>query len=446
MLGLTIALGAGAAVRADGIADGNAGRAALLAGNTDEAIRLFTRAIGEGALNRTNQAVTLNLRGRAYLSKGQFDSALDDLNASLKLADTVDARFNRATLYLGQYRFNDCIDDLTRAIELGAQGADVYAERGHAHVYAGQLDLALQDLNEAIKRQPNYGFAYRTRGHAYLSLHQDDKAIADETRAIALDPKDMEAYWLRAYAYRYRRKAMDKAIADYNHALAVEPTDVANLTSRADAYEQIGRNDLAAADYDALIKSNPGGAFGYLARGRLALAQGRNVAAAADLAKAVGLKPNDAQAVLWLHVARIRAGTDDTAEWQANSAKLDRTAWPGPLLGYVAGKTSAADVLAAAAKGDRLAKTTQTCEALIVLGQDDLGHGRKQAGLDHLQNAQTDCAADSPEARLVKADLQRNGAAPQVLLVSTESKPGPQKRAATPPAPNDPLGLRGSLK
>jgi tetratricopeptide (TPR) repeat protein len=275
MFGLTIALGAGAAARADGIADGNAGRAALLAGNADEAIRLFTRAISEGALNRVNKAVTLNLRGRAYLSKGQIDVALDDLNESLKLDDTVDARFNRATLYLALYRFSDSIDDLTRAIALGAQGADVFAERGHAHVYAGQLDLALQDLNEAIKRQPNYGFAYRTRGHAYLSLHQDDKAIADETRAVALDPKDMEAYWLRAYAYRYRKKAMDKAIADYNHALSVEPTDIANLTSRADAYEQIGRNDLAAADYDALIKSNPAGSFGYLARGRLALAQGR---------------------------------------------------------------------------------------------------------------------------------------------------------------------------
>jgi tetratricopeptide (TPR) repeat protein len=459
-LGLALALGAAGPVRADGITDGNAGREALIAGKTDEAIQLLSRAITFGGLARTNQAVTLNLRGRAYLSKGQVDVALDDLNESLRLIDSADARFNRATIYLDQYRFDDAIDDLTKAMTLGGQGADVYAERGHAYVYTGQLDQAVKDLNEAIKRQADYGFAYRTRGHAYLNQNLDDKAIADETKAIGIDSKDMEAYWLRAYAYRYRKKSIKLAIADYTKALAIDPSDSANRTSRADAYEQTGRYDLAAADYDDWIRRNPKGPFGYWARGRLDLVQGKNAAAAADLAKAVSLKPADSYDVLWLHVARLRAGVDDKAELAAEALKLDHSIWPAPVVAYFTGKASAAEVLASAAKGEGPAKTTQTCEALVFLGQDDIAKGHKAEGVARLQTAASSCAADSQEAHLVKADLKKAGAAPRAVLASTASKPAavaaaptiprskpqiqPQKQAQA--AAEAPLDLRGSLK
>jgi tetratricopeptide (TPR) repeat protein len=458
---LALALSA-APARADGITDGNAGREALIAGKTDEAIQLLSRAITFGGLARPNQAVTLNLRGRAYLTKGQIEVALDDLNESLRLVDSADARFNRATIYLDQYRFDDAIADLTKAMALGGQGADVYAERGHAFVYTGQLDQALKDLDEAVRRQPNYGFAYRTRGHAYLNQNLDDKAIADETKAISLDPKDMEAYWLRAYAYRYRKKAIPLAIADYTKALAIDPSDSTNRTSRADAYEQTGRYDLAAADYDDWIRRNPKGPFGYWGRGRLNLVQGRNEAAAADLAKAVSLKPADAYDVLWLHIARLRTGVDDKAELTANAAKLDHAIWPAPLVSYFTGKATATEVLASAAKGEGAAKATQICEALIFLGQDDMAKGRKEDGVARLQTADRSCAADSQEAHLIKADLKKAGAPPRAILASTAAKPAavaaaappiprskpqiqPQKQAQAAPG-GHPLGLRGSLK
>ncbi|MDB5460944.1 MAG: putative exported protein of unknown function with repeat [Caulobacteraceae bacterium] len=445
-IALGLALAAAAPVRADGITDGNQGREALLKGDLDEAIRLFSHAIAFGGLTRQNQAVTLNLRGRAYLSKGQTEVSLDDLNESLRLADSAGARFNRATVYLDQYRFDDAVDDLTRAIALGGQEADVYAQRGHAYVYTGQLELALKDLDEAVKRQPDYGFAYRTRGHAYLNANQDDKALADETRAIALDPKDMEAYWLRAYVYRYRKKQIDKAVADYSHALAINPADSANRTGRAEAYEQLGRYDLAAADYEDWIRRNPKGPFGYWALGRLYLVQGKNDAAATRLAKAVSLKPTDAYHVLWLHLARRRSGVDDTAELHANAARLGKAIWPTPLVDYFTGRIGAAEVLAQAAKAEGAARATQTCEAQLFLGQDDIARGRRPDGLARLQSARRDCAPDTQEARLVKADLQRAGLAadPADALPILRAKAQTPEQA--PSAASDPLGLRGSLK
>ena len=81
ILGLTTS----AASWADGIADGAQGRDALLAGNLDEAIRLFNHAMASGPLTAKNQAITLNLRANAYLGKGQTGAALTDVNESLRL-------------------------------------------------------------------------------------------------------------------------------------------------------------------------------------------------------------------------------------------------------------------------------------------------------------------------------------------------------------------------
>ena len=456
-LTLSLALAAAAPARADGVTDGNDGRQALLAGKLDEAIRLFTHAIAFGALTAKNQAITLNLRGYAYLQKGQTEVALDDLNESLRLAQTPDAYFTRSKIFIAQFRFDDAIDDLTKAVAVGGNAADVYALRGHAQLYAGRLDAALKDEEESLRLTPDYSFAYRTRGHVFMNMGQDDKAIADETRAIALDPMDIEAHWLRAYAYRYRKKDLVKAVADYTAALAIDPEDSNARTSRADAYEELGRYAEAAADYDAWIGQNPKGPFGYWARGRMNLILNKPAAAATDLAKALSLKPADANAMLWLHLARAKAGADDAAEVRANAAKVNHALWPAPLIDYLTGKADDAAVLAKANEAQGKTRTNQLCEANLFLGQDDLAKGRRPQGLERLQAAVRACDAASREAKLARADLQHSGAAvPRPVLTQASTSKTVPMPAAPPtktairlrPAPaqdGDSL-LRGSLK
>ena len=459
-LTLSLALTGVASARADGVTDGNQGRQALLAGKLDEAIQLFTHAIAFGALTAKNQAITLNLRGYAYLQKGQTEVALDDLNESLRLAETPDAYFTRSKIFIAQFRFDDAIDDLTKAISVGGNAADVYALRGHAQLYAGRLDAALKDEEESLRLAHDYSFAYRTRGHVFMNMGQDDKAIADETRAIALDPMDIEAHWLRAYAYRYRKKDLTKAVADYTAALAIDPEDSNARTSRADAYEEMGRYPEAAKDYDTWISQNPKGPFGYWARGRMNLILGKPAAAAADLAKALSLKPGDGAAVLWLHLARAKTGVDDSAEIRTNAAKANRAIWPGPLIDGLTGKTDASAVLAKAGEAEGKTKTNELCEANLFLGQDDMAKGRKAQGLERMQAAVRACDAVSREAKLARAELQRSGAAvphptlTQAAAPKTVPMPLPAATKASTPARPKPAAsasdsdslLRGSLK
>lgn len=408
---VSIALAGAAPARADGITDGNQGRQALIAGRLDEAIALFTHALDFGALTVRNQAVTRSLRGYALLQKGQNDAALNDLNESLRLAETPDAYFTRAKIFIAQLGFDDAAQDLTRALALGGNAADLYALRGYAQLYAGRLKAALQDEDQSIGLTRDYGFAYRTRGHAFIDQGQDDKAIADETRAIALDPMDIEAHWLRAYVYRSRRKDLAKAVADYDAALAIDPEDPNARASRGETFEQMGRYAQAAADYDALVRLNPQGASGYLARGRLSLIQGRPAAAAVDFAQSVSLNPTDGQGVLLLHLARAKLSAEDAVEIQTNAALVAREAWPGPLLSHVLGLTDAAAVLAKASASQGQGRVEQLCQADLFLSEDDLAKGRRAEGLKRLEAAAGVCDPASGEARLALADLKRLGVA-----------------------------------
>jgi hypothetical protein len=143
----------------------------------------------------------------------------------------------------------------------------------------------------------------------------------------------------------------------------------------------------------------------YLASGQQNLALGRAGAAAADLEKAVRLKPTNAYNVLWLHFARNKEGAPDSVELQINAARVNRAAWPGPLLDYLTGKIDATDVLSKAGEGDDKARAGRLCEANLFVGQEQMIKGRRSEGLERLQAAAGACDGASREAQLVRVEL-----------------------------------------
>ncbi len=54
--------------------------------------------------------------------------------------------------------------------------------------------------------------------------------------------------------------------------------------------------------------------------------------AIADLETAIQLKPSDVFAVIWLHLAHLRAGVDDTVEMKQIAAGIDENSWPAVIL------------------------------------------------------------------------------------------------------------------
>jgi tetratricopeptide (TPR) repeat protein len=90
-LAATIILAGGA--RANALDDGNAGLQALNSGDYDHAIGLFTKAIDSHRLKKDDQEFAYANRGRAYLKKGDYSSAIVDLDRARRAKpDDVDAQ------------------------------------------------------------------------------------------------------------------------------------------------------------------------------------------------------------------------------------------------------------------------------------------------------------------------------------------------------------------
>jgi len=153
------------------------------------------------ALINPNNAGARYSRGLTYSNEGNWDQAIEDYDAAIKL-NPNDVRIfsNRGNAYLAKRQYDRAIEDYDRAIALDPSEAIPFNNRGSAYYKKGQSDRAMQDFDRAIELDPNYPDALNNRGLAYTGKGQYDRAIQDFDRALRLDPKDADAIRYRAEA------------------------------------------------------------------------------------------------------------------------------------------------------------------------------------------------------------------------------------------------------
>jgi len=190
-------------VQAAGADHLKAAQAAEKNGNADEAIHLFTQAISAGDLSTADQFAARKGRGTEYIAKsliadtfqrkddahrlrqnaiddftaalkiktddaevyigrgqtahldGQFDQAIADFDAALKLKSTVTTLMNRATAYRAKGDYDRAVADFTAAAEKdgkaeGLEGWEAINERGLTQFFAGRHAQAATDLEKSL--------------------------------------------------------------------------------------------------------------------------------------------------------------------------------------------------------------------------------------------------------------------------------------------------------
>jgi tetratricopeptide (TPR) repeat protein/energy-coupling factor transporter ATP-binding protein EcfA2 len=406
----------------------------------------FDRAIAD-----TEQAIKLdptyarahNVRGMAFLDKTDEVHAIAEYDEAIRL-DPYYARpyNNRGNLHHKNKDFERAIADYDRAILLEEKNAVTYRNRGIVYYDRQQYDLAIRDYDKAIAIDPKYVVAYNNRGNAYYDKKDYDRAIADYDHAIALDPKYVIAYNNRGYAY-YEKKDYDHAIADYDHALALDPKYVyaynnrglfyANKDdyaraiaeydraiefdpnyaqaygNRGDAYLNTGDPGRAFKDYDQRIRLQPKSARSYLNRAMSEIYLDKPVSAVDDLETAVGLQPTDHYLVIWLHIARTRAGQRDLDKIAAFAKGLNQAEWPWPVLGLVLGSLSPEAVRAAAQSADDATTLkNQVCEADFYLGIHLQDNGARDEARQLFKSAAEGCPKNFWEYMAAKLELRNS--------------------------------------
>lgn len=288
-----------------------------------------SRVIQSGAQFPEWLSFAYKRRATAYSKKGDFLSAIQDLDQAIKLdPDDALAFAGRGDTYdqLGQH--DRAIKDFDKAIALSPNNGDIYVNRGIILGEQGEYALAIQDFDKAIKLNPSNGAAFFDRGYAYDALKDYESASKDYERAMALNPQDAKAishhghdcerlkryeeaikdlnraltlrpdaidFWYRGVAYAHMNE-YERAIQDYDQAIKLEPDDAYSFSSRGDAYRHLKRYTEALSDYDKAITLKHDLASTYVRRAMVYLETKEFVRALQDDSKAIELGPEDAVA------------------------------------------------------------------------------------------------------------------------------------------------------
>jgi tetratricopeptide (TPR) repeat protein len=140
---LGCALSLSTAAHAGGAQDGEAGLQALDRGSYDEAVRLFTRALGARDLSNDDREFAYLSRGKAYLGEGDKTDALadlhravqlkpDDADAQAALSQAIGDRANQTSVQQGGDRWGLLASMAGHYYWFQASGADPHAAVFHA--------------------------------------------------------------------------------------------------------------------------------------------------------------------------------------------------------------------------------------------------------------------------------------------------------------------------
>lgn len=152
-------------------------------------------------------------------------------------------------------------------------------QRGVEAVQKEQWKEAYEFFNKELKDNPKNGYAYSWITLLRWNDAEYGLALNAANMAIKYLPhKDVEymrlSYRNRAKTYLCLEDTI-KALADYAMAIKIDNQYENSYEERAQIYYELGKYDLADADYKKMIELKPGETMGYMGMGRNANAQER---------------------------------------------------------------------------------------------------------------------------------------------------------------------------
>jgi tetratricopeptide (TPR) repeat protein len=196
--------------------------------------------------------------GLAAYKAGNYDDAIKDYSKAIELDPKYSiAFFNRGHALSKIENYEQAIVDYTKAIELDTKFTVAYNNRGYSYRKMGNYQQAIKDFNKAIELNPDYVISYYNRGVAYRILENYNQAIVEFSKAIELNQQYAWAHndlaWLYATAKSIKHRDGNLAIKYAQRALQLEKENPSFTDTLAAAYAEAGRFDEAIAKQEEAI-------------------------------------------------------------------------------------------------------------------------------------------------------------------------------------------------
>jgi tetratricopeptide (TPR) repeat protein len=157
----------------------------------------------------------------------------------------------------GQGKYSDSIRILEGLQSAAPAAVQPMAALVNTLVRAQKLDEAVSFLQAALKTNPANAEAHVLLGFVQLLKHEPDQAIQSFKTAIERQPKDMVGYNALADFYA-RNRNLDEAEKVIRAGLQQQPDSFAMHLKYANLLEAKGDHEAAIAEYEGLLKQDPG--------------------------------------------------------------------------------------------------------------------------------------------------------------------------------------------
>lgn len=153
-----------------------------------------TMVLGQG----NQEAANLTKEGIEASRAKDWDKAITAFRKAAQLEahyapNLASALQQRATVYVGQKKFQEAVADYSEALKIKSDDPDAYERRAYAEMQLKDYDKALSDYNQAIKLSPQEAKYYQVRALIYQNKGNLKAALADAEKTLQLDPNNVDA-------------------------------------------------------------------------------------------------------------------------------------------------------------------------------------------------------------------------------------------------------------
>ena len=163
--------------------------------------------------------------GRAAMDAGNHEEAVAQFTLAIENDDTQHVIFaNLGEALSGAGRHLDAAEVYGKAIALAPGEAAYYNNLGVAYGNAGQIDQAIEALDQAAQLMPQIGGdAYYNLGVLMTNGGRPADAASAFSRAVELDPTNAEAYYQLGLSYFGSADTIPQAISPLEKFLELAP-------------------------------------------------------------------------------------------------------------------------------------------------------------------------------------------------------------------------------
>jgi len=235
-------------------------------------------------------------KGNAAYKKKNFEVALEHYNNAAQLDSTnMTYLTNIAAVYFEQKEFTKCVEQCTKAIEVGRENRADFKLIAKAYTRIGNSFRKLKDYKNAKLNYEKSLSEFRSPDTKTL-LSEIESILKEEERKAYINPELAEQAKEQGNDF-FRKGQFADALRCYSEAIKRNPSEPKVYSNRAACYTKLAAFDLGLKDCETCLELDPTFVKGWIRKGKILQGMQQYSRATTAYQKALELDSNASEAL-----------------------------------------------------------------------------------------------------------------------------------------------------